>query len=112
MKNLTPHSITILNKNGEKITIEPSGIVARVSVSEEIAFVCPYTGLDVIKREFTSVENIPSEEGVYIVSALVLEAIKKNNKKNNSYFYAPDTGNTAIRNEAGQIIAVTRLVTI
>lgn len=113
MKNLTPHEITLINnKTGKKTVLKPSGIIARVSVKEEVFAVCQYTGLDIIKREFTSIENLPEEKSVYIVSALVLEAIKKNNIKDERIFYAPDTGNTAVRNNEGNIVAVTRLIKI
>ena len=47
-------------------------------------------------------------EAICIVSSLVLEAAKAQGCAER--LYAPDTGPTAIRDESGQIVAVTRLV--
>ena len=105
--NLTPHAIVI--KNGKvDITIPPSGYVARVKFIENV--VDELDGIEVIKTEIDYIEfNVPIEENKkYIVSSMVLDAIA-NTKDYINYIYAPDTGKTAIRNEEGQIIAVTRL---
>jgi len=103
--NLTPHAITIRAQDGTETTIPPSGTVARVSSTEEIIGSCPITGAPIIKRVFGEVTGLPTEGNPCLVSALVLSACP-----GRVGMYAPDTGPTAIRNEAGQIIAVTRLV--
>ena len=86
--NLTPHEIKIFrNENDENpVVIPPSGKVARVNVE--------YTIIEITKNDFPiysveygDVQGIPNilEKNVgYIVSTMVLEAIRE---KNN--FYAP-----------------------
>ena len=105
MINLTPHSITIRSKDGAEITIPPSGTVARVSTTEEVVGTCPITGAPIVRRTFGEVQGLPEEGTPCLVSALVLAAVP-----GRAGVYAPDTGPTAIRNDAGQIVAVTRLV--
>ena len=103
--NLTPHKIVVMKKDSSKFEIEPSGVVARVATLEKVAG--EIDGIPVIKRDFGNVENLPElQEGtIYIVSSLVLGAIK-----NRPDVVAPDTGATAIRNSQGQIEAITRFV--
>lgn len=103
--NLTPHSITIRAEDGTETTIPPSGTVARVSTTDEVVGTCPITGAPIVRRRFGEVAGLPAEGTPCLVSALVLSAVP-----GRAGVYAPDTGPTAIRNEAGQIIAVTRLV--
>lgn len=109
MRNLTPHAI-VISVNGSVNTIQPSGTIARVGTSEESAGLCPVTGVPVIRRSFGEVENIGSpSDGPCLVSSLVLSALGSEWR---GVAFAPDTGETALRNEKGQIIAVTRLVTV
>lgn len=99
--NLTPHAISVLDKDGVKTVFEPSGQLARVSSSfadtEDIG------GFNLNRQVFGDVEGLPeSKEGVfYIVSALVLGQVK-----NRSDVVAPRTDGTAIRNDKGHIEAV------
>lgn len=120
MLNLTPHSITLRTAHGD-ITFPPSGVVARVETIETVigsmdvfAPGAPETDaqgnsngvrVPVVSRTFGAVEGLPAEGTPCIVSALVLSAVP-----GRSGVYAPDTGATAVRNEKGHIIAVTRLV--
>jgi hypothetical protein len=97
--NLTPHAITIGNE-----TIEPSGTVARVTMEEREEE--PIGGIPCISRIASGVTGIPSPaaDTIYIVSAMVLAATDR------ADVAAPDTGSTSIRDAAGRIQAVTRLV--
>lgn len=107
--NLTPHAITI--RVGERdIIIPPSGTVARVAVvsadrnSQDING----TLVPVVANEYGQVEGLPENKDEFdacIVSALVLGRCAGMRG-----IYAPDTGPTAIRDEKGQIKAVTRLI--
>ena len=109
MRNLTPHAIAV-SVDGTVEVIQPSGTVARVSTTEQSAGLCPVTYAPVIRRSFGEVENIGSpSDGPCLVSSLVLSALGSEWR---GVAFAPDTGDTAIRNEKGQIIAVTRLVTV
>jgi hypothetical protein len=103
--NLTPHAITIRAEDGTETTIQPSGSVARVSTTDEVVDTCPITGAPIVRRVFGEVTGLPAEGTPCLVSALVLSAVP-----GRAWVYAPDTGPTAIRNESGQIVAVTRLV--
>ena len=104
--NLTPHAIT-LRGEGAELTIPPSGGVARVLTRETV--VGDLIGIPVITRVMGRVEGLPDQrDGVaYIVSSMVLEALRGMGRRD---IYAPDTGPTAIRDEQGRIVAVTRLV--
>jgi len=104
--NLTPHSIRIEMEQNTN-TIEPSGAIARVSVKSVFAGVIPGTSIPVRRNEYGPVENLPSPEPekIYIVSAMVLSQCI--NRKD---VFGPDTGPSAIRNDQGQIVAVTALI--
>jgi len=100
--NLTPHAISL--QVGDRTTIfHPSGTVARVSQ------VCVPTrdeirGALVYSSTFGEVD-MPGKESstVYIVSGMVLTALAGCR----SDVIAPKTDSTAIRNDQGQIVAVT-----
>ena len=106
--NFTPHPITIRLPDVSEIVVETSGKIARVETEEEV--VNSLNGIPIIKRRMGRVilpQILPSEEGrIRLVSSMVLEALKGHKE----VFYAPDTGNTAIRDAKGQVVAVTRLV--
>lgn len=109
--NLTPHEITIRTPSGGTVVVPPSGIVARVSTVEGPAQPVEANGeeIPVVTRAFGAVENLPapSEGTAYLVSSLVLSALEGSGRRD---VYAPDTGPTALRDEQGRIVAVTRLV--
>ncbi len=100
--NLTPHEIKILNADTDLVdSFPPSGIVARVSVTviegEKIG------SYRTVQSVYGEVENLPSEQPdvFYIVSQMVL-----GKTKDRLDVLAPDSGLTAVRNEAGQIAYV------
>lgn len=103
MLNLTPHPIVIRLPDGGERVLPPSGRVARVATAEEV--VAEIGGVPVVRRTFGSVEGLPPDGTPCVVSALVLAAVP-----GRSGVYAPDTGPSAIRDEQGRIVAVTRLV--
>lgn len=98
--NLTPHAIN-LEKDGEILTIEPSGIVTRVemvnSKSTEEEFVTNATALAIIDLPK------PQENTYFITSMIVAQATERKD------VLAPDTNN-ATRNESGHIVSVPGLV--
>lgn len=106
MINLTPHAITISTAQGD-VTIPPSGQEARVETVEEQVGVVEVNGLmvPVMKRRKGAVTGLPATEEDVLVSSMVLDAIP-----GYANVYAPDTGKTAIRNERGQVVVVTRLI--
>lgn len=104
MINLTPHPIVLRLPDGQDVTLPPSGAVARVSMVEEI--VNEIAGLPVIRRRPGPVVGLPAGDQPCIVSSMVLAALPAGAPG----VYAPDTGPTAIRDERGLVLAVTRLV--
>lgn len=85
--NLTPHEIKIYRHANDEnpVVIPPSGTVARVSVEYTIVGITE-NDFPIYSVEYGDVQGIPSilEKNVgYIVSTMVLEAIRENN------FYAP-----------------------
>ena len=95
--NLTPHEISFVGENGEiTLVIEPSGSVARVSVTTETIGEC--CGIPVTKTAYGIVEGLPEpqDDTVYLVSSLVATRV-------------PDRGdvfipNESVRDETGKII--------
>ena len=101
--NLTPHAITLRTPQGDVI-LPPSGTVARVSMADEV--VGTAAGLPVIRRTPGPVVGLPTDGTPCVVSSMVLAALPAGTPG----VYAPDTGPTAIRDERGLVVAVTRLV--
>ncbi len=103
--NLTPHEIVIFDNEGKNIIkrIPPSGQVARVSVKR--TKVAEIGGVPVFRTEYGEVEGLPEpKEGtVYIVSILVLQALRGRRKD----VIAPDTSpQSVIRDDQGRIKGV------
>ena len=104
--NCTPHAIVLRAPDGTDTTVPPSGDIARVTMTE--ADVHAVAGMPVIRREPGEVTGLPPAQAgtIVLVSAMVLAAVTGRDD-----VYAPDTGATAVRDERGHIVAVTRLVT-
>jgi hypothetical protein len=102
--NLAPHAITIRVGDSD-LTIPPSGQVARVT-SQEVPG-DPVGDIPTVRRVWGDVDGLPAPapDTVYLVSSLVLEHVRGRDD-----VMAPDTGPTAIRDSAGQIVAVRRFV--
>ncbi len=106
--NLTPHSIKIRKEDGTEIVVEPSGIVARVAVKQEL--IGSIDEIPIVANLYGDPEGLPETteaDTYYIVSSLVKSHPKL---RDNELFVAPDTGPTAIRDSSNKIVAVTRLV--
>jgi hypothetical protein len=111
--NLTPHPVVLEEPDGGRVTIPPSGVVARVATEETVvsSVAIGSTTIPVVARQFGQVTGLPETDDACIVSALVLEAVRAQQPWRRQV-YAPDTGTTAIRDEGGRIVAVTRLVKV
>lgn len=98
--NLTPHPLTIAGR-----VIPASGTVARVTV--EYVELPQVDGIPAVATTYGNVENLPeaTADTIYIVSGMVRSALA-----GRPDVFAPDTGSTAIRDEAGRIVGVTRLI--
>lgn len=101
--NLTPHALSLMLPDGSTVVIPPSGTVARVTTEEVVTG--EVAGVPVVERRFGAVEGLPAEGVACLVSAMVAGAVP-----GRAGVYAPDTGSTALRNDKGHIVAVTRLV--
>lgn len=75
--NCTPHPLNIVQRNGETLTVEPSGIVARCASTEVLDQAIGL--IDITKQTLGNVEDLPDPvQGVYfIVSRLVASAAKR-----------------------------------
>ena len=104
--NLTPHSIVFFDDAGNKVlmTVEPSGQIARVSVTREK--IGDINGIPVNQTRFGKVENLPEpQEGtIFIVSALTAQAVPERE----DVFITDD----AVRDEQGRIIGCRALARI
>lgn len=104
MINLTPHAITVRLPDGTDRTYPPSGTVARVRTFETSAL--SVDGIPAVYRRVGNVEGLtlPLTQPVLVSSMVLAEIPGADN------VFAPDTGPTAIRDERGHVVAVTRLV--
>jgi hypothetical protein len=104
MLNLTPHSITVRLPDGTERVYPPSGTVARVVTFETSA-----ADLDGIKTAYRRTGNVEGLTlpltGPVLVSGMVLAELSGADN-----VFAPDSGSSAIRDERGQVVAVTRLI--
>jgi hypothetical protein len=104
--NLTPHTVTIIGDYCVQ-EIPPSGNVARVDVRvERIGSVIKNVPL--VVQRVAGIDGLPApQEGVgYIVSNMVLQALKAQGIER-SDCYAPDTSpEGAVKNYHGKIIGV------
>lgn len=98
--NCTPHPIKWMRDDGSEITIPASGVLPRVS-SKEVVIDDMF-----VKTVYGDIEGLPEpEEGVIlIVSAMVRSA------SNRTDLCSPNTGASAIRDEAGRILAVRNFI--
>ncbi len=108
--NLTPHALTIEGLG----TIPANGQVARVGTTR--VTVGTRGGVRVVAQNLGQVEGLPAPEAdtVYIVSGMVLDAIKRQvqpggQSRAGDDVFSPDTGPDCIR-QGGQIVAVRGLV--
>lgn len=105
--NLTPHDVKICPNPDIMITIPRSGAVARVATRKQkvAEFVIDNISVPVYEIAYGNVENLPEpqENTIYIVSLLVLQAVRNSR----SDVVAPDTSpDSAVRDSQGNIVCV------
>lgn len=107
--NLTPHALNIVDADGNTIlSVAPSGTVARVTTQQTV--VGNIAGIDIVRTVFGDIDGLPAPQPdtVYVVSTLVLQALKDAGVSRNDVV-APDTSpQSAVRNADGQIVGVKR----
>ena len=131
--NLTPHELVIKSPRINKITgrddgmstrLKPSGTVARIEMGYKNAgwiardggsssgsdsnslYGLPDHQIRAVRQAPGEITGLPDpvEDTIFITSTMVAAEVKRPD------VVAPDTGETAERNEKGHIVAVTRLV--
>lgn len=111
--NLTPHEINIVESvEGKEIkeivSFKPSGKVARVNTKQDK--LGEVAGISLSATTYSDVDLgiiLCQEhyEGIFIVSAMVLNALKETGNPMREFCVAPDTNN-AVRNGMGHIVGV------
>jgi len=106
--NLTPHEVVVYDQEGREIVlrIPPSGKVARVTSTTRV--VGEVNGIPVRRVEYGSIVDLPEpqENTIYIVSTLVLLALKEKGVARND-IVSPDTNtDSVIRDSQGRVIGV------
>lgn len=108
--NLTPHAITLYSPTGIH-EIAPSGQLARIRSSS--VQVGELGGVPIIRPTFDDVNGLPepSNDTVYIVSSVVLTALRSNGITRDD-LVAPGTGpnDSAVRDPSGKVTGITRFV--
>ncbi len=96
IKNLTPHTVTIVTTTGEQIIYMPTGVIPRLST--KTIQVGAVDGIPITSTVFGEVQDMPEyvQDTYLIVSRMVLAALP--NRKD---LLVP---NELVRNEKGQII--------
>lgn len=108
--NLTPHEINLILEN-KKMTIKPSGTIARVSMTYEETD--KIDCIPVYVPTYGDVENVPEpkDDTIYIVSNIVAQALKERTRKYNDII-VPDTSPEGCVQENGKIVGVKRFLKI
>ena len=99
--NLIGHDITISGYG----TLPKADPPCKIETKERV--VCTVEGIPIVETHFSEIKNLPDpEEGVYyIVNRLAMDFVPFNRQD----VFCVDTGPTAIRDENGQVVAVTQL---
>jgi hypothetical protein len=99
--NLIGHDITISGYGTLLKSETPCFVKTKQRIIGKVA------GIPIAETQFESIENLPEpEEGVYyIVSRISMDFIPFDRED----VFCVDTGPTAIRDESGQVVAVTQL---
>ncbi|MEM4206359.1 MAG: hypothetical protein QXQ43_03670 [Nitrososphaerota archaeon] len=108
--NLTPHPIVLRGEDGVEIVLEPSGVIARLETTYEPQPRGFVNNIPILVRkpgQLIFEGGIPegSDDTIFIVSSMVLEAMK-------AAGYTAASPDGFIRDDGGRIIAATKLVTI
>lgn len=110
MINLTPHALTFITGQGP-IVVPPSGQMSRARY--DTTFVEEIQGVPAYRNNLALPDGLPPpREGmILIVSAMVQQALRAHGIDRPDVF-SPGTGQNdgPIRNGAGKIVGVTRLV--
>ena len=132
MKNYTTDTIVIvpngvqIGETDRYVHIEPSGEVLRLVMEEPLVFKNPvqvgedagvpvsFDTIDKLRSDAAIVTALDSTDGPILVSDAVVDYMRSNwiaRSELKRRVFSPDTGPTALRDDQGQIVAVTQLRT-
>ena len=106
-----PEFKKLVNLIGHEITISGYGTLPKAEnpcfVETEQIIMGKLSGIPIAKTDFKEIVNLPEpEDGTYyIVNRIVMDYVPFNRED----VFCVDTGTTAIRDENGQVVAVTQL---
>ena len=108
IKNLTPHTVFIVNEDGTVKATFPSEGIARASQIAEHAG--ELDGIELVSMRFGKTEDLPAPaEGVYyIVSAITANAAKAEGRTTDDLVLTADT----VRDDSGRIIGCKRFALV
>ena len=108
IKNLTPHTVSIVNEDGTVKATFPSEGIARASQIAEHAG--ELDGIELVSMRFGKTEDLPAPaEGVYyIVSAITANAAKAEGRTTDDLVLTADT----VRDDSGRIIGCKRFALV
>ena len=112
-ENYTPHQVNLYDGEGRHILFslpvqKNAGQNVKVRVEEHVESVDRIAGIPVVRKTYGAVQGLPDpKEGViYIVSNVVLQALKNSRDD----LLCPDTGeDSVVRDGEGNICGVRRL---
>lgn len=106
IKNLTPHTVTILREHAEPLVIESSGVARCVAHTVRVGTI-QGTNIPITETRFGEVTGLPEpeENTILIVSRIVAEAVALTRI---DCFIVNET----VRDECGRIIGCKSLTTI
>lgn len=104
LRNMTPHSVTLINPDGQELVIPPCGEVVRAtSKAVQVGTVDLGTlSVPLVQMEYGEPENVPDYEPgtINIVSSLALSAIHKTFPDRTDFVIPSDS----VRDSEGRII--------
>jgi hypothetical protein len=110
MLNLTPHKITLMDKDGKIINFLPAGKVVRVTfANKEIDN--PHLPVKTVVSQFKELDGIPpaNPENPFLVSSMVLDYL---GPEYHNIAFSPDTGPVATRDSDGNVAYTPVLKTV
>jgi hypothetical protein len=105
--NLTPHEVTLVEEGGRRLRIPASGTVARLAITLDTDE--RYGHVTVADAHLGEVDGLPPpRDGCLLLTSMVVAMAATGIGRRD--VVSPDTGADAIRDGAGQVAAVRRLV--
>ena len=108
IKNLTPHTVSIINEDGTVKAAFPSEGIARASQTAE--HVGELDGIELVSMKFGATEDLPApEDGIYyIVSVITANAAKAEGRTTSDLVITADP----VRDDSGRIIGCKRFALV